>query len=135
MITKTCKQCNLELPADTGFYANDSKCKECRKARVRENRKYKIEHYRQYDRKRGNRQPAEYLAEYRKKYPNKYRAHTLLNNHLRDGNISKKPCEVCGSSIGAHGHHDDYLVPLDVRWLCAVHHSQWHQVNGEGANP
>jgi len=42
---------------------------------------------------------------------------------------------VCGSSEYIHAHHDDYDKPLDVRWLCAAHHKQWHDENGEAKNP
>ena len=36
-------------------------------------------------------------------------------------------------------HHDDYNLPLVLRWLCPLHHRQWHQNNtaymvGEGPN-
>jgi len=27
----------------------------------------------------------------------------------------------------AHAHHDDYGLPLKVRWLCRNHHTQWHR--------
>ena len=135
MITKICKKCKNGFPEDTGFYANDSSCKECRKAKVRANRAAKIEYYREYDRARGNRQGPDYCKVYRNKYPNKYRAHTLVNNCIRDGKLVKKPCEVCGSVDQIHAHHDDYLEPLNIRWLCAAHHHQWHAKNGEAANP
>ena len=36
------------------------------------------------------------------------------------------PCEVCGDHGQAH--HDSYYPErwLDVRWLCATHHREWH---------
>lgn len=59
---------------------------------------------------------------WRKENPEKYAAHLVLNNAVRAGKIVKQPCEVCGSTKRVHGHHDDYSKPLEVRWLCALHH-------------
>lgn len=46
------------------------------------------------------------------------------------------PCEVCGMPPAIrsgrqriHGHHDDYNYPLKVRWLCQLHHHEWHKTN------
>ena len=128
-----CKKC-LEEKESVLFYANDLKCKECRKEMVRANRKDKIEYYREYDRKRGNRQPEGYLKEYREKNPNKYRAHSMVNNAVRDGKLFVEPCEECFNTHDVHAHHDDYLKPLNVRWLCAAHHRQWHMANGDAKN-
>lgn len=137
---KECFKCGQVKPL-SAFYKHKqmadghvNKCKECNKADVRQNRKAKADYYREYDRKRGNRQGLDYVKEYRKKYPNKYRAVTMVNNAIRSGNLHKQPCEVCGVCDSVHAHHDDYLKPLNVRWLCAVHHKQWHDENGEGLN-
>ena len=55
----------------------------------------------------------------------------LLRSALEMGKMTRQPCEVCGSTP-ADGHHDDYLKPLGVRWLCPVHHSQQHaEAKGE----
>jgi len=35
------------------------------------------------------------------------------------------PCEICGCEK-SEAHHDDYSRPLDVRWLCRVHHLMHH---------
>lgn len=70
---------------------------------------------------------------YRAKNPNKYIAHNMVNNAIRDEKMRREACEICGRK--AHAHHDDYKFPLSVRWLCAYHHSQWHRDNGEGLNP
>jgi len=53
---------------------------------------------------------------------------------IRSKKITKGSCDECGINENVHGHHDDYLKPFDVRWLCAAHHSQWHKINGEGKN-
>jgi hypothetical protein len=73
-------------------------------------------------------------AAYRKRNPIKQRAHEVVSYAIRKGHLFKKPCEVCGTEESIHAHHDDYLEPLNVRWLCCAHHKQWHRDNGEGLN-
>ena len=118
-----------------GHYSRDCRtgiCKECVKARARENRLAKIDYYREYDRRRGNRQDPGYLKHYRSSNPQKWEAHMALNNAVRDGRLRKlDACEECGNTFAIHGHHDDYSKPLDVRWLCAACHRQWHMKHGE----
>lgn len=82
----------------------------------------------------GHRQEAtERCRKYRENNKKKSRAHELVAYAIRLGALVKQPCEACGS--GSHvAHHDDYDKPLDVRWLCATHHREWHSENGEGAN-
>ncbi len=137
---KECFKCKVVKNLDD-FYKHKNmkdghlnKCKECSKHDVSLNRVKNIEYYREYDIKRGNRQSFNYMKEYREMFPNKYKAHNRLNNAIRSKNIFSEPCEICGE-INTHGHHDDYLKPLNVRWLCPVHHSLWHKENGEGLNP
>jgi hypothetical protein len=110
------------------------KCKSCAKIDVTENRNKNINHYRKYDRDRGNRQKPEYFKKLKTLYPNQYKSQTMVGNAIRDGKLFKKPCEICGSEDSVHAHHDNYLEPLNVRWLCAAHHSEWHRDNGEGLN-
>ena len=129
-----CKSCGLEKDPSLFYVSNKSRCKDCVKESVKSNRKENIEHYREYDRVSGNRQPESYAGDYRQKYPNKYSAHILVGNSLRDGKLERKPCESCGRSDTVHAHHDDYLKPLDVRWLCAAHHRQWHVEHGQALN-
>ena len=110
-----------------------NKCKDCTKRDVNLNRKNNVEYYRAYDRERGSRQSSEDIKEYRQRFPNKWRAVKMVNNAKRDGKLFSEPCVICGDSK-SHAHHDDYARPLNVRWLCAVHHKQWHIENGEGRN-
>jgi len=138
---KKCFKCDKEKDLSE-FYKHTqmadghlNKCKDCTKADVMKHRDENIERIREYDRKRGNRQNKEYVAEYRAKYPNKYKAHTLVNNAIRGEKLFNEGCESCGSDGKTHAHHDDYSKPLNVRWLCVPCHSQWHKDNGEGLNP
>ena len=64
-----------------------------------------------------------------KNNPVKTRAREKFHAAVRYGKIKRQPCEVCGKEK-AHGHHDDYLKPLEVRWLCAVHHKEVHIKGG-----
>lgn len=137
---KTCFKCGIEKSLSE-FYKHKrmrdghlGKCKECTKKDSTDHRNKNIERIRAYDRKRGNRQDSAYYLEYKNKYPNKYKARIMVGNAIRDGKLFKEPCEHCGSEKNIVAHHDDYLKPLNVRWLCQAHHMQWHRDNGEGLN-
>lgn len=136
---KKCFKCGADK-ALHDFYKHEKmadghlgKCKECTKKDVRNHRR-ENESVRQYDRERGimphrRERMAAITRRWRKENPEGYKAHTMVGNAVRDGKLSKKPCEVCGSSV-VHAHHDDYTKPLDVRWLCALHHSRFHASQG-----
>lgn len=53
-------------------------------------------------------------------------AREVLNRCVYAGIIKRMPCEVCGKEK-AEGHHDNYLEPLNVRWLCRKHHVEHHK--------
>jgi len=69
----------------------------------------------------------ELRQESRARYPEKQRARWKVNKALRSGKLVRQPCEVCGAE-STQAHHEDYLKPLDVRWLCSVHHGETHRV-------
>ena len=70
------------------------------------------------------------------KYPNqaKWReanplarwAHVAVASALRRKLITRQVSEVCGDPE-TDSHHDDYLQPLKVRWLCRRHHKAEHR--------
>lgn len=60
--------------------------------------------------------------------PIQKKANQAVNNAIRDGRLTRQPCEVCGAQK-AQAHHEDYSKPLDVRWLCTKHHAEWHRHN------
>ena len=68
--------------------------------------------------------------------PIKKGASTMVGNYVRDGRLTKpNKCSECKTKPGRlHGHHDDYALPLVVRWLCPKCHNNWHKENGEGKN-
>lgn len=45
---------------------------------------------------------------------------------VKTGKILKYPCEICGE-LKVEGHHKDYSKPLDVNWLCQLHHREVHK--------
>jgi hypothetical protein len=63
-------------------------------------------------------------------------AQGVVEKAIKKGILDRQPCEKCGKSglmqDGRHevqAHHDDYNKPLEVRWLCQVHHHEWHKEN------
>jgi hypothetical protein len=67
----------------------------------------------------------ELKQEWNRRNPEKREAQVAVGHAIRDGRLSKEPCEKCGDSK-VQGHHDDYSKPLDVRWLCPTHHAEHH---------
>lgn len=139
---KKCFKCG-EVKSLSEFYKHKqmadghlNKCKDCNKKDVIENRKNNVDYYREYDKARGSRQTVEYQRNYRNQFPMKYAAHRLVSNSLRDGRLSKpENCQECGIfHEHIHGHHDDYALPLIVRWICPPCHKAWHDKNGEAKN-
>jgi len=111
-----------------------NKCKECNLTDVYKHRLKNIEKIRNYDKKRGNRHKKGYIKDYRERFPKKYKAHCLVNNAIRDKKLFKDACVICGNTETVRAHHDDYDRPLNIKWLCAAHHKQWHEKNGEALN-
>ena len=147
---RQCRTCGESKPL-MDFYSQTNgnlqrDCKECWKAYVKANRLARADQYREYERGRaglphrvearkayaqtdggranGNRAKRAYLE----RNPAKRAAHIATGNAIRDGKLTRQPCEVCGE-VKAQAHHDDYSKPLDVRWLCSTHHAEWHKYN------
>lgn len=148
MITKKCTTCGeIKSISDEFYKSNKSHCKECVKARVRKNRAVKIDYYREFDKRRAS-LPHRVAAReaykktdrgketlnrskqaWSKRNKPKRQAQGLVAYYLRAGKLTREPCEICGSTKRIHAHHDDYSKPLEVRWLCPKHHSEWHKHN------
>ena len=130
MDTKKCKRCDIEKPHDE-FYQSDSSCKDCRKLVVRQYRDENAEKVKAYDRERGKLQHrierCVINTRKRRRDPDGYMAaHNAVARALRNGTIERMPCCMCGTAEKIHAHHDDYLKPLEVMWLCVTHHKSRH---------
>lgn len=121
-----CSVC-LELKEEQDFTINNAikrgrayKCRECQKV-------YKRQHY--------LKNKEDYAAKIHNRNKNsiKQKACGLANYAIKIGKIVRQPCEECGAEK-AEAHHDDYAKPLEVRWLCRSHHTQWHIKHGEALN-
>lgn len=147
-MTCKCKVCGA-TDKDAEFYTSlKSRCKECHKRSVRENRAANVDHYRAYDAKRYNDDPRvkarckRYQAteagresarrssvKWQAQNPEKRAAHVILGHRVEDGKIIKPDrCQCCNRTASRiHGHHEDYTQPLNVIWCCSECHRQIHQ--------
>lgn len=60
------------------------------------------------------------VSEWRKRNPQKVKAQRIVFVALRNGSIKKAPC-FCGATK-VEAHHSNYRKPLEILWLCKVHH-------------
>lgn len=133
---KTCIKCGLTKPLEE-FYIdkrNGDKrrgaCKMCVKAQVRANYRGKKAYFQEYDRRR-NSDPhrkeasAKRYRKLREAHPEKVKAYDAVHRAVKSGVLIKGPCEICGSKK-VQAHHEDYSKPLDVIWLCSLHHHWIH---------
>jgi SOS response associated peptidase (SRAP) len=63
----------------------------------------------------------EAIAKHRKKHL----CRRKLENAIRAGKVKRQPCFSCGKMM-VEAHHWDYSKPLDVFWLCRLHHVDAH---------
>lgn len=146
----TCKTCGCEKDSSAFYASNRSHCKECVKARVRDHREANIDKVRAYDRQRGGlphrvearkayqeteafrQSHAKANEKYRVSRPERMRAHTAVNNAIRDGRLIPWPvCAIPECTCAPEAHHPDYSRPLDVVWLCDGHHKEAHKLARE----
>lgn len=129
---KRCFKCNRLLALDE-FYSHPmmadgrlGKCKECTRRDTKANYRARHDYYRAYDRERNQtterrEKRREYAEHHKEAHPDHYSARVAVGNAVRDGKLTRLPCESCGDQR-SEAHHHDYSKPLDVRWLCLKHH-------------
>lgn len=135
---KKCFKCKRTKPIEQ-FYKHKemadghlNKCKLCTKKDVR--RRYydpeSREKIKEYERKRfqtshRKAKVLEYQRTRRKRSPGKNKARAKVLQAIKRGDLVRLPCEVCGLDA-SEAHHVDYRKPLEVSWLCFVHHREEH---------
>lgn len=136
---KKCFKCGQAKELDC-FYKHGqmgdghfNKCIECAKRDANDHRLKNLERIRAYDRERGKLPHRLKLCrkisiKFRKEYPEKYHAHSLLNSAIKSKKIVRpKTCNDCGRKTKIFGHHEDYYKPLDVVWVCQICHNKRHK--------
>lgn len=117
-----------------------SYCKACKRKAQQRYRADKAEHYNHYHRAwnlmDGLVNKEVHTKKSRERYantnPEVISAHSRVSTELAAGTLVKQPCEVCGNKR-VEAHHEDYSKPLEVVWLCSVHHRQRHIELKEGS--
>ena len=97
----TCSNCGKEK--EESQY-NEGYCKSCKAFRKKQIRPYRTEEQRF-----------------------KTAVRELTARAIKQGKLTRQPCEVCNTIEDVQAHHDDYTKPLDVRWLCRKHHREHHK--------
>jgi len=140
---KTCTKCGETKPIED-YHRNKKSldghltfCKACRQVQGCKDRARNPDIYREQMRrhskasyKRNAASHAQKRRDYYNKFPEKKKAHRAVSYALESGKLKRLSCEVCGKEK-AHAHHENYSKPLDVIWLCSVHHSEIHKVGAE----
>lgn len=123
---RECGRCGAKFaPPACQFRRNRFICRPCRNKREQA--------YRRNARARGLKMPnaTKRYDDRRKASPDyqvKEAARLAARRAVRHGKLIRQPCEACGD-LNTQAHHDDYSRPLDVRWLCAIHHAEFHRMN------
>jgi len=115
---KTCYKCKISKEYNE-FYKNYAKkdghgsiCKQC--DAIREKLRIRVDH-------------AKHQEAWKKRNPEKFEAHKILQRSVRKKLIEKTECFVCGDEK-VEAHHADYDRPLDVIWMCRLHHRETHKM-------
>ena len=114
------------MPSRKQFNSNEEYNAWYREYRARNAEKLRV-YSREYNRKfrKRNKNHNEYSKSWTQKFPNKRRAQEKLRYAVEHGKIIKQPCFMCGNKKVV-AHHPDYCKPLNILWICHIHHRQIH---------
>ncbi len=137
-IEAQCKKCKYARSGREYYLKNKDKCHKNASKWVKKNReainKKNRERYEEnpekvLERMRKYRKSTKtYLKSYRKRHPEKIRAQSQLQDHVKRGNIIKPSnCSICNSEKWIEAHHADYNKPLVVVWVCKKCHNAIHK--------
>jgi len=73
------------------------------------------------------RRGASHSKNWNRENPEKRRAQKRVEYALKVGKLVRQACERCGATQRVQAHHDDYTRPLEVMWLCPIHHGERHR--------
>lgn len=136
-MNKPCIKCN-EIKELSEFYPHKqmkdghlNMCKECSKKATTEHRIKNIDYYRAYDNDRSKNKDRIYRVSLNTKRRREskegyMKAHNAVARAIKSGILIRGACQMCGETKNIHAHHDDYDTPLNVMWLCPVHHKSRH---------
>jgi len=135
---KKCSKCKNKYPATLEYFKPDksvkdgfgSWCRNCKQEIDRVySRKYRLEHpeHTKAQNKKWRPEQGELIKKYWREHPDRYRCMIIFHCALIKGIIERQPCVVCGDPK-SHGHHPDHSKPLEVIWLCPLHH-KWVEFN------
>ena len=143
VLAKTCCHCKMQGPL--ALFSKNKEClggrrglcRVCENAIKKASRDNNSDLFRERERKAKALQHANMSADKRhrrsvlatamqKKKPHKTKAQGQLKYAVKTGAIVRSSCERCGSA-NTHGHHEDYSKPLEVVWLCPLHHAERHR--------
>lgn len=133
-MNKLCRSCHIFKPVEQ-FYRDKNRldgrwvyCKDCDRIKLRSRRLKNIETFKLKDKKYHAKHRKEISVKrsaYNNKNPEKVRARFIVKGAILKGWLIKSPCLVCGD-VKSQAHHEDYNKPLDVVWLCPLHHRRLH---------
>ena len=70
-----------------------------------------------------SKRPYVYVRRFRQANPEKFRVQRIVAAAIQRGELVRpSACSACGVACRPDGHHDDYALPLAVRWLCRKCH-------------
>lgn len=135
--SKECFKCKTVKSLDE-FYKHSkmadghlNKCIACTKEDISNHRAHNLEKIRAYDRERAKNKDrikicAAVNKAWREEDRRRTRAHNAVGRAIRNGTLTREPCERCGEPKSL-AHHEDYDFPLKVNWLCQPCHKQRHK--------
>ncbi len=102
-------------------------CKKCSSIARYKNREKTRKHVREWLRENIKKHP-EYNQRSRERLIKlgRDKVYSEYQTALKKGIIKKEPCKICKKKYRVNGHHPDYSKPLEVIWLCPIHHKQLH---------
>ena len=56
-----------------------------------------------------------------RKFIDKWKTRGITKYAIKTGKLKRGSCVICGEK-NTHAHHPDYSKPLEVLWLCPLHH-------------